>query len=263
MASGGRSLKAAGTIPPSGKGSKSAARDRLLGAMCPDPSREKPARIRDWECYRLPHTQGTENVVILRVVSCPRGIADVKAEMRGRDAGMVLLEDRNMLYLKASAKTYTFTMDSDGEYLRMASILAKSGVAEARGELRLMVAITHAINAIPTDTGDFDNRGLFSTYYMRNRLFEGREISEDVESIERIVKEGGSAHDLLKGLKWDLKRPEKYDGTVSITVTSQDNLSTRGGGAWRSVPELHRRVNPAEQHVGHTHKRQDLAPVQL
>ncbi|MDA7955485.1 MAG: hypothetical protein MPI91_08365 [Nitrosopumilus sp.] len=213
---------------PAKGGRLSSPRAALLASLGVDPAKGREMELdARWASRSFNHDRQTNDVPIIVIERGPKNMAEVKNSMRNFDACIVLFEERDMLFLKATTFTHTVSLGSPEEYERIASILASCDIAGATSEITMIIAITKAINAIPNATGDFDNRGIFSTHYLRNRLFG--DIRWDADSLAERIRPmaGQDPGALLEALGWDQSDTEHYGGRVSITVTGQDDFSIR------------------------------------
>ena len=199
----------------------------LLTAIGVDPNtKHKIDMDEKWLCYIYSHSLAKEVPVIL-IERGPKNRAEVKQKLRTHSAYIMLWEERSTLFLKALESNQVIPLESNEEYERVSSILASSGIADATTQLNMMIRITKAIEAIQTATADFDNRGIFSTHYLRNRLFEDvrRDIKSEVAHIKPLI--GTTPDKILKALGWT---KDKYSH-VSIVTTTQDSFSIRSGSS--------------------------------
>ncbi len=180
-----------------------------------------------WVCYNLNHNNPTKEVPIILIERGPKNITEVKRRTSGFDACVILFSEKNTLYLKSLDKNHVAVLDSDQEYERISSVISSHGMADATNQVGVLRAIQRIIESIPSTAGDFDNRGLFSTHYLRNRLFGDSRVDLDtgVERIRPLV--GGNPNEILEALGWDMSADSYYGGRVSVTVTPQDDFGIR------------------------------------
>lgn len=186
---------------------------------------------RRWTCYGVRRADGSEPPVpVVLAASGPRGVADIKKAIRA-DSCVVLLASRNTLFLRALGKSLSVQLDGEGEYERISRILASCGISgKAMGYLR---GLRKAIRDIPVSSEHFDNRGIFSNHYLRNRLWDDlrRDIAPEAEAVRGALKK--TTEDMLAALGWDLdsgKRTGKtyrFKGVSIVVAPAGRNLSVR------------------------------------
>ena len=186
--------------------------------------REMPL-AEDWLCYSLNHNNPTKEIPVILIKRGPKKISEVKKELTNFEDCIVLAEELGALFLKSTGESQVTTLENEFEYERIAGVLRSNGIADAKDEFDLKLGIRKAINAIPNTTGDFDNRGLFATHYLRNRIFQDTRQNVD-ELLPRIrSKIGAKTEELLDVLGWDISK-SSYDN-VAVTITDQDDFNIR------------------------------------
>jgi len=223
--------------------------ETLLSSMGVSLDAKKEMRLHEgWLCYSLNHPNPSKEVPIILIERGPKSIADVKRRTRSFSTCIILLEETGLLLFKSGGESHTATLENDAEYQRIASILRSADMAEAlaQDDIELSLAIRRLIDKIPNATGDFVNKGLFSTHYLRGRIFD--DTRQDVDAKMDGVREAiGDTEKILQALGWDIsnRSGSYYDGTVSITITKQDDFSIRENDAdiapsYTAVSTLHR-----------------------
>ena len=124
------------------------------------------------------------------------------------------------MLIRTLEKTYVASLDSDMEYSRIANILEAHNVGAARSELELNACLENVIDAIPSTAEYFENRGLFSTHYLRHRIFDD---APDIDVLA-LRNAGIDAKKLLDVLGW---KADKLGGVARVVVTRQENFSVR------------------------------------
>ena len=90
-----------------------------------------------------------------------------------------------------------------------------------------------AIRDIPVSSEHFDNRGIFSNHYLRNRLWDDlrRDIAPEVETVGGALNK--TTEDMIAALGWDLDRSKKtgktyrFKGVSIVVAPAGHNLSVR------------------------------------
>lgn len=155
------------------------------------------------------------------------------------------LKDHDCIFIKNfrkgdKIKYHTFSLRKDSEYKRAIAVFRKYIITT--DILTAHAGLANILNDMATSSESFTNRGLFSTYYLENRMFK------DIERVKRrILKEAASVLDalrtsdqnvvtLLQALGYDLREKSGgysllIKGTVesSIIVTDHANLDVRYG----------------------------------
>ena len=204
--------------------------EQLLSALVANPAEKRPITLNDWESYVLNHSGGTKNAPILQIVRGPKSISEVKKILSQHDSCIILFEKRDVLFLKTPEKSITVALGTDSEYERVSSILTRCNVRDAGTEFGLQRRIGSVIEAIPNSTGDFDNRGLFSTHYLKNRMFGDARPGVDEMVGEVKSKLARPAADILRALGWKGVMGAHHDGgNAHIMITSQNDFSVREG----------------------------------
>ena len=206
-----------------------AGQNQLLSSLGVNLAEKNKMPYENWLCYSLNHNNPTKDIPIILVERGPKNASEVKKFLKKFDICIVVWAERNMLFLKALCYSHSTVFENDAEYEKISSILTSCNIADATSELKMSLAITNAIKAIPSTTSDFDNRGIFSTHYLRNRIFQDIDIDMDAKISGIKQKIGQSPDKLLTALGWDISNPDGtyYDGKVSVVITAEDDFSIR------------------------------------
>ena len=152
------------------------------------------------------------------------------------------------LFLKSASSSLPFTLDSADACEQAGTALSAAGFASAGGKSRMMLAIRNAIRDIPTTARIFNNRGVFSTHYLKGRLLESGAASAD--GLEGAW--GGDAVATLGLLGWDdlegsggVYRSESFpEATVLVVERGPDfglqRSAEEAAPSYRAVAELAR-----------------------
>lgn len=117
-------------------------------------------------------------------------------------------------------------------------------------ELSMSAAIDSVIEVIPSTTPDFVNRGVFSTHYLQNRLFDELK-NRDIEGEAKALSASSGARETLRTLGWNVGGDsDTYflntaSGNVAITITDAENFGIsqepgRMAPSYAAVAELKR-----------------------
>ncbi len=206
-----------------------ASQEALFASMGVSLDAKKEMQLHDkWLCYSLNHQNPSRDIPIILIVRGPKNIAEIKKQIKNIRTCIIFFEEKNVLFFKLLDESYITTLENNSEYQRIASILKSTDMASAQDEFDLGLAIKKLIDKIPNATGDFVNKGLFSTHYLRNRIFT--DTRQNIDSkLEDIKEKIGDTEQLLQALGWDIANSTGayYDNTVSITITEQDDFSIR------------------------------------
>ncbi len=202
---------------------------QLLASLGVSYDTRRSLELEGWDCYSLNHASKSRNTPILIVDGgqsgkAPKTVTDLKRVVRRFPSCVILASGLKKLLIRTPDKTHMVSLDSDAEYSRIAKILEANNVGDAKNNIELIARLEDSIDAIPSTTYDFENRGLFSTHYLRNRVFDDASGSEG--AIKALRDAGTDAQSLLKALGWR-KTSEPRSGTVHVIVTDQENFSIR------------------------------------
>ena len=197
-----------------------------------DAKREMPLH-EGWICYSLNHQNPSKEVPIILIERGPKNIAEIKQQTRNFSTCIVFFEEKSLLFFKSMDESHVTVLENDAEYRRIASILKSAGMAKAGDEIDLQLAVKTLIDKIPNATGDFVNKGLFSTHYLRSRIFEDTGQDVDASRLDGVKNAIGDTKRMLETLGWDVSNTSGsyHDGTVSITITGQDDFGIRESDA--------------------------------
>ena len=186
---------------------------------------------RKWECYGMRRADGSDPPVpVVLAASGPRGIADVKKEITA-DSCIVLLAARNTLFLRALGTSLSVQLDGEGEHERVCRILESCGISGKA--MRYLKGLRCAIRNIPISSAHFDNRGIFSNHYLKNRLWGDlrRDIGPEVDAVANALKR--TPEEMLAALGWDLDdgkrtgRTCRFRGASIVVAPRGRDLSVR------------------------------------
>lgn len=162
-----------------------------------------------WHRYMFLRSDGTEPPVpILLIEHKAKSIPDAKKQVSGTPYCVALFHLKSSwhLYLKAGPKSAVFGLDSSDAYDQIRAILVSTNFAAASTKVKASLAIMKTIQDIPTATRNFNNRGVFSTHYLKSRLLDSTyQLADDMTGLW-----DGDAQKSLNLLGWtDVVR---YDG---------------------------------------------------
>ena len=186
-----------------------------------DTKREMPLDEK-WLCYILNHDKPTKDIPIILITQGPKNIEEVKKAVKGLITCIIIFVPRNTLLLKAPNLSYATVLENESEYERISNVLESCNISRASSEIEMQLAIVKAIDAIPNSTGYFENRGLFSTHYLLNRLFDQRNIDDDIEKLKQVIEKPPDR--ILKALGW---KKDSDNEIVSVIITKQDDFSIK------------------------------------
>ncbi len=194
-------------------------------------------KLAGWDCYSLNHMMRSRNTPILVVEAGPQNVTELKHVGKRFPSCVILVSHLRKLFIRIPDKTHMVSLDSDAEYLRIARILKASNAGSAKNSIELIASLEDAIESIPSTTDDFENRGLFSTHYLRNRVFDDAPGSGD--TVRSLRGAGTNVHKLLEALGWKKAGVPPAGGGgsrsngssrqqgASVIITSQENFSIR------------------------------------
>ena len=208
--------------------------ERLIPSFDVDPEqRQKLEFGRGWECYSILRSDDTDppRPVVL-VVTGPKNVTELKKEFRASryPECVVLSVLQEAFLIRAVDKSYSGVIDSEREYRRVNGILESANISGI-SLMGYRTGLFRAIDALPAASEHFDNRGVFSNHYLRNRLWD--DLRHDIDlTTEAVCKVLPDTKKTLKALGWNLDRAKKVGKTyrfagVSVIVSLGDDLSVR------------------------------------
>ena len=197
------------------------AQAQLLSSLGVSVEMKRRMDLERWDCYSLNHDSKSRDVPILLVDHGPQNIADIKRVAKYYDTCVIISSELKKMFVKTLEKTHTASLDSDMECFRIAGILKAQNVGAAKSETELNAYLENAIEAIPSTAEDFENRGLFSTHYLRHRIFDDAPDSIDVSALREA---GNDVKKLLDVLGWKM---DVVSDVVRVVITRQENFSIR------------------------------------
>ncbi len=182
--------------------------------------------LEGWDCHSLNHNSKSKNTPILVVKAGPKNVAEIKQAIKKFDSCVMLASNLKKLFISTLNKMHVTSLDSDAEYDRIAKIFEANSVSIAKNNIEFIVNLENAIDAIPSTTDDFENRGLFSTHYLRNRIFD--DAPNDLDMV-KLHNSCADLKSLLQALGWTIvnERVKSEKGKVVIVITDQENFSIR------------------------------------
>ena len=231
-----------------GQGSCTVDMNRLLPLFGVDPAKKHPLDIgHGWKSYTVKRSDGEDPPIpVILVVSGPKNIAEVKRAI-GANMCIILFIPKHILFLRLSDKSLSVQIDGEGEFERVSRTLNTCNITGTK-RATYIGGLLKAIAAIPVSSTHFDNRGVFSSHYLRNRLWD--DISRDIEPEAKAAWAAlkGGAEDTLEALGWDLGAAKKdgmiyrYSGTSIVVAPKGHDLGVRTRGAaapsYTAVAEL-------------------------
>ena len=217
-------------------GTKAAARtERLLSLFDVDPRQSQPLDFgrKGWKCYGLRRADGSDPLAfVVLAESGPKSVAEIKKVIAADKDCVVYISSRNILFLRALGDSRSVSLDGEGEYERVCNILASCNIS---GTLptRYLGGLSKAIHDIPRAAAYFDNRGVFSNHYLKNRLWDDlrRDIGPEAEASGAAIEKGVEA--MLGALGWSLDGAKKvgaayrFGGTSVVVAPRRRDLGTR------------------------------------
>ena len=174
---------------------------QILASLGVSPDARRSMDLEGWDCYSLNHASKSKSIPILVVESGPKNIAEIKRAAKKFDSCVILAPNLRKIFISTLEKTHTVSLDSDAEYDRIARIFQANNVGAAKNGFELNANLENAIDAIPSTTDDFENRGLFSTHYLRNRIFDDAQDDVDIT----VLRDAGTdTRALLEALGWKI-----------------------------------------------------------
>lgn len=207
--------------------------ESLLPLFDVDPKQRQRLEFgRGWECYSIQRTDGADPPVpVILVAAGPKSLAELKKEVK-TDQCVVLFAPKEMLLVRAANKSCSVLADREAECRRIKKTLESCNIS-AMTEIGYRVGLSKAIDKLQTQNSTcWDNRGIFSNHYLKNRLWDDlrRDVKPEAEAARRAL--GNGAEPVLEALGWSLERAKKDGKTyrfenASVIVAPAGDLSVR------------------------------------
>ena len=205
-----------------------------------------------WYAYWFPRPDGAEppvRVVLLRHKA--RGILGAKRQIQGLSNCVALFHLKSSwhMFFRSGPHSAVFGLDSDDAYEHIQTLLSTSGFDAASGSISAMLAIKKIINNIPTTTKNFNNRGVFSTHYLKTRLLDDISHTCDMAGLE-AAWDGNDVLQTLGLLGWDdleyidgVYRSQTHPGAAILVVERGPDFgilrdADSAAPSYRAVAEL-------------------------
>ena len=154
-----------------------------------------------WRTYRFARTDGGDTPYpALLIEHNTRAVTDAKRQISGLFHCIALfrLKSGYSLFLKSKSNSTVFVLDGADACEQAGAALSSAGFAAASTAMKMRRAIRQTIQNIPTTTKNFNNRGVFSTHYLKSRLLE--DIGTETDGLEGVWN--GDAMASLRLLGW-------------------------------------------------------------
>ena len=204
-----------------------------------------------WGRYRFVRTDGSEPpypVFLFEHKAKPVQEAKRQVSNLFHCVALFSLRSGYHLFLKSASSSLVLALDGADACEQAGTALSAAGFASAGGKSRMMLAIRNAIRDIPTTARIFNNRGVFSTHYLKGRLLESGAASAD--GLDGVW--GGDAVATLGLLGWDdlegsggVYRSESFPEAAVLVVKRGPDFGLQRSAeeaapSYRAVAELAR-----------------------
>ena len=128
-----------------------------------------------WGKYRFPKADGSDTPVpVLLFDHKAKAISDAKSQVSGifHCVALFHLKSSYSIFFKSGSYSAVFGLDSNDACDQIQTVLSTADFASADSKVKARLAIRKTIENIPTTTSNFNNRGVFSTHYLKGRLLE-------------------------------------------------------------------------------------------
>ena len=193
---------------------------QLLASFGVSLETKRRIQLDGWDCYSVNHDSHSRDAPILLVESGPSKISEIKKIAKNYDTCVIIATHLQKLLIKTIDKSYAVSLESTTEYSEIVKILESQNVGAAKNELELNAYLENVIDVIPNVVGDFENRGLFSTHYLKSRIFDD---SPDVD-VQALRNAGKDVKKLLDVLGWKM---DSLSGSARVIITGQEQFSVR------------------------------------
>lgn len=203
----------------------------LISLFDVDPEQRQRLEFgRGWECYSIQRSDGTDPPVpVVLVVAGPKNVTELKKEIRAAEC-VVLSVPQEALLIRAAGKSHSEVIDGEAECQRVKGILESASISGS-SPVGYRRGLVKAIDALPVASEHFDNRGVFSNHYLRNRLWD--DLQHDTGSTaEAVCAVLPNTKKALEALGWNLDSAKTVGKTyrfsgVSVIVSPGNDLSVR------------------------------------
>ena len=128
-----------------------------------------------WGKYRFSKADGSDTPVpVLLFEHKAKAISDAKSQVSGifHCVALFHLKSRYSIFFKSGSYSAVFGLDSNDACEQIQTVLSTADFASSDSKVKSRLAIRKTIENIPTTTSNFNNRGVFSTHYLKGRLLE-------------------------------------------------------------------------------------------
>ena len=206
-----------------------------------------------WGRYRFLKPDGGEPPVhVLLFEHKAKAIPDAKRQASGipHCAALFHLRSSWHLFLKSGSRSAVFGLDSGDACEQIQAVLSSADFASATSRTRARLAIKRAIDNIPTATKNFNNRGVFSTHYLKTRLLAGGDDPGGAAGLQAAWE--GNAKKSLDLLGWTdleesggVRRSRAVPGAAILVVERGPDFGMQRSAqdvapSYRAVAELER-----------------------
>lgn len=149
-------------------------------------------------------------------------------------------EPKPVIIIKCLDADWVSTLGSMGETQRVKAAISRSDICNQVSESEMMLCMDRLVSSLDTIEEDFDNRGLFSSHYLKRHYMDG--LSDDMTNTAIRIKNMPEfdISGVLKTLGYD-DAPSPQDGKsviydvnkhLALVITKQNDMSsliTEGG----------------------------------
>lgn len=155
-----------------------------------------------WRAYRFPKHDGSDTPIpVLLFEHRAKTVSDAKRQVSNifHCVAFFHLKSDYVLFFKSGSSSVVFRLDSDDACEQVQAAITAAGFASASSGTRARLSIKDVIKNIPTTTKNFNNRGVFSTHYLKGRLLADNDGST-ADGLEGAWE--GNAKESLRLLGW-------------------------------------------------------------
>lgn len=203
-----------------------------------------------WRAYRFSKHDGSETPMpVLLFEHRAKTISDAKRQVSNifHCVALFHLKSDYVLFFKSGSSSVIFRLDSDDACEQIQTAITAADFASASSGTRARLSIKDVIKNIPTTTKNFNNRGVFSTHYLKGRLLAGN-AGATADGLEGAWE--GNTQESLRLLGWTgLKykngvyhSPAAPHAAILIVAKGLDFGMQRGAGdvapSYKAIAEL-------------------------
>ncbi|ABK78136.1 type II restriction enzyme, methylase subunit [Cenarchaeum symbiosum A] len=192
---------------------------QIFDALGVDPKKKDELNLAvGWKAYQLVQDNNFD-VQIIHVKSGPKNLGELRKSVKRLEDCMIVCDPLGVFFVKNHDEHHATEMNNGGADT-VADIIKGEELLQAKSERHYRQRLYQILLKMQNEADDFDNRGLFSSYYLKRHLLD--KYNPDAGIVNRLP--GGGVEKMLEVLGWKLKDGGFKDKTVSVITTNQRNF---------------------------------------